>query len=253
MMNRYLTAYFIVIMVFTGTLKTSASSVEELNSRFVHFFLVGDIPAWTQTLDSLRNKSLNREIEMTLLYGEYGLIGNLIGSGKSNEAQTHLELFETRVQKALQNQPNNGDLHAFAAAATAYRIAIQPWRAPFLSRTHNENIKKALEKGSQYGLPLVEQANSFYFRPSFVGGNKERALEFYEKAYAFFSTNQRNHWMYYNVAAWLGQAYANQGMKSEAEAMYLKILEEAPEFTWVRDELLPKLYEGKSYNFWSFQ
>ncbi len=51
--------------------------------------------------------------------------------------------------------------------------------------------------------------------------------------------------MYYNVGAWLGQVYAKQGEKLKAEKILLQLLKDAPDFKWVKDDLLPALKPGK--------
>ncbi|MDG5799943.1 hypothetical protein QA597_06170 [Marinilabiliaceae bacterium ANBcel2] len=234
-----------IVMLIVGEV-SSADNIRELNNKFKVYFLAGDIPAWKEAVDSLRNAPLNKDSERVLLYAEYGLIGNYIGAKRKSEARVELPFFETRLEKALSRYPNDGELYAFLAASVAYNIALQPLSAPFLSSTHTNNIQKALELSPDMGLPLVEQANSLYFRPALVGGDKEKSIEVYEKAFNFYHNNKPGHWMYYNVGAWLGQVYANQGYEQKAEAIYEYLLVTAPDFLWVKDELLPQLQEGKA-------
>lgn len=223
----------------------SGASVEQLNRRFTNYFLSGDISAWKALVDSLRLHRLGADKEKVLLYAEYGLVGNYVGARRNDEARVELGFFENRVSEALRRRPNDADLHAFAAASVAFKIALSPWRAPFLSRSHNENVQRAVQLGPALGLPLTEQANSLYFRPAIVGGNKSEALKHYEGAYRYYKAQMPDHWMCYNVGAWLGQVYANQGMAAKAEAIYLELLQKAPDFKWVKDELLPDVRAGK--------
>jgi tetratricopeptide (TPR) repeat protein len=222
------------------------NNAASLNKQFIHFYLMGDMVAWKQAVDSLRTTRLEAATERVLLFAEYGLIGNYIGSGSEAEAKAEIPHFEARIEKALIRHPNDGELYAFSAALVAYRIALQPWRAPFLGHSHTTKLNRAVQLSPYKGLPLVEQANSWYFRPAFVGGDKQQAVSAYEKAFEYYKNFEREHWMYYNVGAWLAQAYTATGHKARAEKLYLQLLQEAPSFSWVRDELLPDLRKGKT-------
>ena len=225
------------------------NSVSLLNKQFVDFYLKGDMVGWKQTIDSLRTVRLDAATERVLLFAEYGLIGNYIGRGSEAEAKAEIPHFEARIERALVRRPNDGELYAFSAALVAYRIALQPWRALFLGHSHNDQLERAVQLSPSKGLPLVEQANSLFFRPSFAGGDKQLAIAAYEKAFDYYKNYQYDHWMYYNVGAWLAQAYAGEGDKARAEKLYLQLLQEAPNFSWVKDELLPELRKGKTPNY----
>lgn len=235
----------IILCLLFSALFVKGSSQEQLNSRFRELYLTGNMIVWKQKVDSLRLRNLDVATEQVLLYAEYGLIGHYLGSKQQALARVEIPFFESRLENALKRRPNDANLYAFSAALMAYKIALQPWKAPFYSRSHNEYLRKAKEYGPNMGLPLVEQANSLYFRPSLFGGDKPESVKYYQQAFEFFKKNGRNHWMYYNVGAWLGQVYANQGQRDKAEAVYLQLLKEAPEFKWVKNELLPALQTGK--------
>ena len=244
-MKGFLKIWFVVAAWFIVT-GVSGSNTAQLNQKFVIYFLSGDMTGWKQTVDSLRQTRLDAATELVLLYGEYGLIGNYLGAKQMELAEAELPFFEARIDKALKRQPNDATLHAFSAALIAYKIALQPWKAPFYSRSHSENLRKAIQFGGNLGLPLVEQGNSLYFRPSLFGGDKQASVAFYERAFEYYRHRERQHWMYYNVGAWLAQVYVRQGNKRKAEMLYLQLLKEAPGFKWVKDDLLPALRAGKN-------
>ncbi len=227
------------------SISAAGSNVEHLNSRFREFYLTGNMKAWKQTVDSLRLVELDNAKELVLLYAEYGLIGHYIGSKQQELARVELPIFEMRIENALKRLPGDANLYAFSAAMVAYKIALQPWKAPFYIFSHSEYLRKAAELSVNLGLPLVEQGNALYFKPSLVGGDRAESVKYYERAFEFYKENCRNHWMYYNVGAWLAQVYANQNQKEKAEVLYLQLLKEAPEFKWVKEDLLPALKAGK--------
>jgi tetratricopeptide (TPR) repeat protein len=232
---------FLLSLVMLVSSSIVASKSGELESRFKDFYLRGEMVLWQQLVDSLRNSNLDFETERELLFAEYGLIGNYLGTNNYDAARSQLPFFEKRIASLIAKYPKNGELYAFSAASVGYNIALQPLRAPFLSRNHTDNIRKALELSPNNGMPLVEQANSLYFRPTLVGGNKNASVAYYERAFSYFRIHRPNHWMYYNVGAWLGQVYANMGDKKKAYQMYSLLLKQAPNFKWVKDDLLPGL------------
>ncbi len=233
------------LITITLPIKVLGGDANSLNKRFTGLYLNGNMVEWKRIVDSLRVHKLDNDKELVLLYAEYGLIGNYIGTKEMDKAAKEISVFEGRLLSVLERKPNDGEIYAFMAAMVAFKIAVNPWKAPFLSWSHYDYLNKALIFESQSCLPIVEQANSLYFRPSIFGGDKSQSVKYYEKAFEFYRNSETRHWMYYNVGAWLGQVYAKQGEKLKAEKILLQLLKDAPDFKWVKDDLLPALKPGK--------
>lgn len=242
--------FIAVLLLLSST--AMAQNANRLNCRFQELFLKGDMVAWKHVVDSLRKRPLDKESQLVLLHAEYGLIGNLLGKNHDREAKKEMELFEKRLESAMKQTPESGTLYALSAGFIGFKIALQVWKAPIFGKENGARVKKAVELGANEALPWVELGNSLYFRPAFVGGNKPEAIKHYEKAFSIYKKQGGCNWMYYNIGAWLAQTYANQGNKAKAETLYLQLLSEAPDFDWVRNELLPDLRKGKTKKYGRF-
>lgn len=246
---RLLLLFFFVFESFV----VFSQNAEQLNCRFQQLYFSGDMKTWGKVIDSLRQQTLDQEKRMVLLYAEYGYIGNLLGNDQDSEAKKEMVKYERRLEEAIKQSPDNGVLYALSAANVGFKIGLQVWKAPVLGKENGARVKKAIQLSPDQALPWIELANSLYFRPAFVGGNKPLAITYYEKALALYKKQGGCNWVYYNLGAWLGQAYAKQGRKDRAEAMYRQILSEAPNFDWVKNELLPDLLKGKSRSYGKFK
>ena len=169
----------IILTLLTFSSIVNGNNVERLDAKFKTLYLTGNMVLWKQVVDSLRLTKTDAQTEMVLLYAEYGLIGNYLGAKQQDLAKVEIPLFEKRIEQALKRRPNDAVLHAFSAALVAYKIGLQPWKAPFYTRSHTENLRKAIELGPELGLPLVEQANSLYFRLALFGEDKVSVVEYY--------------------------------------------------------------------------
>lgn len=216
-----------------------------LNCRFRQLFISGNMQTWAMLVDSLQNSTLSSVEDDILLFAEYGLIGYYLGQDRKSEAGVILKQFDQHLDKCLLTQPKNANYHAFKAAAYGFKIGLSPWKAPVLSVYHQYRIDKSFEFRRNEYLPLIEQGNSYYFRPRIVGGNKAKALIQYQKANHILQKQKECNWMFLSNTAWLGQVYTKLNMENEARLLYLNILKEVPNFKYVKEELLPQLERGE--------
>lgn len=216
-----------------------------LNCRFEKLLLAGDMDTWAEVVDSLQKLDLSDGDDFILLYAEYGLTAYLLANERDDEGKEVLDKFIDHVDGLLREEADNADYHAFKAASYGFEIALSPWKAPFYSLRHHNRVEKAIALRKHEILPFIEKANSLYFRPSFVGGNKSKALEYYLKGNELLKLDRNCNWVYYNNSAWLAQVYTKLGQAEKARKIYLRLLDEAPDFHFVKNELLPQLERGE--------
>lgn len=236
---------FVCFFAFSFPRNAVAQDIDKLKLRFQQLYLRGEMEPWKKLVDSLRSAKITEAEDDQLLYGEYGLTGYLIGNDEKKLARKELDLFLKHVDSRLAKQPKNASLWAFKAATVGYAIGLQPYKAIYLGSDNKDAVDKAIMYHKNEPMPLYEWANSLYFRPAFVGGDKKKAAELFERTLEIFRKTETNHWMYLNVYAWLGQVYARQGDKEKARELYLQILAEYPDYAWVKNELLPDLDSDK--------
>jgi tetratricopeptide (TPR) repeat protein len=217
-----------------------------LSCRFTAFLIEGDMKSWELLVDSLQKVRLNKADGDVLLYAEYALTGYFFTQDDKKSAARMMEKFENHLDRLMDRYPNTANYHAFKAALYGYKIGLSPWMAPFYSFPHQREVDKAIALRTNEALPLIEQGNSYYFRPSFVGGNKQKAMLSYAAAFAINSKNNPEcNWVFFNNGAWLGQVYTKLGYPDKARSVYKQILNVNPNFQYVKDELLPQLDRGE--------
>jgi tetratricopeptide (TPR) repeat protein len=202
--------------------------------------------SWELLVDSLQKRKLSKPNEDVLLYAEYALTGYFFTQDDKKSAAKMMEKYEAHLERMMEKYPNTANYHAFKAALYGFKIGFSPWKAPFYSYYHQREVDKAMELRKTEALPLIEQGNSYYFRPSFVGGNKQKALLSYDAAFKINSLrNPECNWVFFNNGAWLGQVYTKLGYPDKARKVYQHILSVNPNFQYVKDELLPQLEKGE--------
>ena len=84
-----------------------------------------------------------------------------------------------------------------------------------------------------------------FFAPTMFGGGEDKALVEFEAARELFSKQEGvapwPNWGALDSHAWLGRALAATGRTEEARATYLRALDRMPDYSWVRNFLLPEL------------
>ncbi|HKL68021.1 MAG TPA: tetratricopeptide repeat protein, partial [Bacteroidales bacterium] len=75
---------------------------------------------------------------------------------------------------------------------------------------------------------------------SIVGGDKEKAIEYYNKALRVIESDPerlRNNWIYVNTLIVLAQVYEKMGNNTYACSIYEKIMIYDPGIEWVKNDL----------------
>lgn len=230
-------ALFLSVAVFGATHK----------QRLYQCYLTGNMADWLVVMDELsseynRTKSVETLFELT--HAQYGYIGYLLGVDDEDRAEKLVAKALSNASVLLDKNPKWVEVLAIKGALIAYKIAMSPYKAPFLGPESVSIIDKALSLDSTNPYALTEKANSKLYAPVLFGGNPKEAVLLYQKAIASIerTLNGSNEyeWWHLNVMAQLAIAAEKSGQTELARSSYRKILQVAPNFKWVRDELYPK-------------
>lgn len=230
-------ALFLSVAVFGATHK----------QRLYQCYLTGNMADWLVVMDELsteynRTKSVETLFELT--HAQYGYIGYLLGVDDEDRAEKLVAKALSNASVLLDKNPKWVEVLAIKGALIAYKIAMSPYKAPFLGPESVSIIDKALSLDSTNPYALTEKANSKLYAPVLFGGNPKEAVLLYQKAIASIERtlngNKEYEWWHLNVMAQLAIAAEKSGQTELARSSYRKILQVAPNFKWVRDELYPK-------------
>lgn len=178
-----------------------------------------------------------------------------MGSTASEAKDKRKALFDAAVAalEKAQSIRRDGETLALKAAAMERSISVRGGFSmmslgPAAVKAHDKAIEIAPENPRVWML----RGTSLLFRPEFVGGSAKGALEAFQKAAALFDAESQKprtdpkeaRWGHAEVWAWIGQAQAKLGNREDARRAYARGLELAPNFSWIKDVLLPDLERG---------
>ena len=182
------------------------------------------------------------------------LVAQLIGTqpdGYKKEVIAHLDYAIDHLQTATKRDPNFAEAWALLASVYGQKISQKPLTAVALGRKSNKAKDRAHELAPDNPRVVLLAAIGDYNTPVIWGGDKERALEGFQRAAALFleqkvSDPLQPGWGHSRAYAWLGMAYVNRGNLAEARQAYERALEIDPEFVWVKRGLMPALKRQES-------
>ena len=104
--------------------------------------------------------------------------------------------------------------------------------------------KTAIKLDPGHYLGYVQQGNIQFYMPSTFGGSKKEALQHYLKARELLEKDPasiKGNWNYLSLLVVIGQTHTYLKDYSSAQKVYEFIMHTEPGFTYVRDDLYPKL------------
>jgi len=225
-----------------------------INSAFAQFaplkatykaFIHSDINSWEHTLDSLQ-KAFRENPSDKLLFqialSQYGLAGYKIGVDENQAGKNYLNGAWKNSGLLMDAHPEWTAVRAMRSGLVGYKIALAPYKAPFLGLKSINYVKNALQDDSTCAFAWMEKGHIAFFA-SFMGYGYGRASDYYAKAAGYFEQKNmaKDNWLYMNTLVHLAKAYAKNDELDEAKKVYERILRMEPGFKWVKDELYPEL------------
>ena len=208
-------------------------------------YITGDMKLWEKGMNDLQ-QSYNRKADACILYtlaeARYGYIGYLLGTGDKNAARPLIDAFEKEVELLASYPEYTAETEAFRISLLGFRMGLNPARAVTLGPKALKQLEKAMEKGGNSAAVWIEKANSEAHMPAFAGGSKEKAAASFREALRLYEAGTGMsdcNWRYLNTMVLLGQLLEKMDDLQGAREAYRRALKRAPDFEWVRDELLP--------------
>lgn len=240
---------FILMVSFTGLGISLAQ--QNPKDRIYQAFISDQMDDWDQVIVELysRKSSLSDAQLAELVNFYYGYSGWLMEDGPKKKSKQYIEEADEIIDYLLAKYPDESDWYAYKAAFYAYKLGLNPIKAPFLGGKSMENIDLAILNGPESPQGWIEKGNALFYMPKAFGGDKEKAIEAFYKAIVFMEKQPAtlfHNWIYLSTLMKLGQAYEKTEDFKMAKITYDKLLLIEPNFSYVRDELYPAFI--KSYN-----
>ncbi len=182
-----------------------------------------------------------------------GLAGyRLANLGPEEDRRTirrHINAAIDHLETAVELDPDSAESLALLGGAYGIKIAVYPLTAMTLGPKNQRVRERARELAPDNPRVVLLDAISYFNTPGAFGGDKEKALELALHSADLFTAEEVDdprlpRWGREEVWAWIGIIQTDAGRDEEARAAYERALEINPDYSWVRDVLLPDLPPG---------
>ena len=179
---------------------------------------------------------------------DYRIADYLLAAGEENKgaASEHLKATVEHLQKATKIDPQAAEAYALLASAYGRQIGLNPIKGMVLGRRAQKALKKAAQLAPDNPRVVLCTAIRDFNTPGMFGGSKEKGLQGFQRAAELFAREEPSDpiqpaWGHSRTYAWLGLAYQDRGELALARAAFAKALAINPDFSWVKNVLLPEL------------
>lgn len=223
-----------------------AAQADCSNCAIYKGYLAGDMEMWKKAMQDLQEQ-FRRDPESCTLYtlaeARYGYIGYLLGRNEKNLARPQIEIFGGEVEQLAMFPEFRAETEAFRVALFGFRMGLNPARAMILGPKALKQLEATMAAGKNSAVAWIEKANAEAHMPAFAGGSKVKAAASFREALRLFEAGGVGscNWRYLNTMVLLGQVLEKIDDYSGARDAYRMALKRAPDFQWVRDELLPEV------------
>jgi|GEM_PF-662836 len=235
----------VLILVFT-TNYAQQPTIKQLQNNAVKAYVKSSILMWEQLADQadkiLNTKYVSKETDLCAIKIKYGLLYTCLANKDKTTYESHIDNIKQQLEELMDKYPNSSGLLTLSSAIMSVEMGFSPMKGIYLGSLSSQQTAKAIELDSLNALAWRQYASNKYFTPKKWGGNIHKAIKSYELALLLYEkNNQTNDWTYLDTITWLGIAYQKTGDKVKAKEMFEKVLQIAPDYSWVRDKLLPDL------------
>lgn len=237
------TKHFISVLIILGINSFFLYSQSDYRKEIYEAYIQGNMQAWEKTIGQMETVDLSLHGKIELINFYYGYIGYLIGTDQKELAGAYIKKGEKIIHDLLEETPSNATLNAFKGSFISFKIGLNKLKAISLGPQSMRYINQAYNLDPNNVQALADKANMFYYAPSLFGGDKKKAITFYQKAIHQLEENEDtvDNWFYLNLLVQLAQHYEEMKMKKQALSLYEKILRQEPGFVWIKEELYPRL------------
>lgn len=206
-------------------------------------FIQGDMSRWEAIIRLMEERSddITDEERKELISYYYGYIGFLLGTDQKDKAEGYITKGEKHLNALLKSTPNDVTALAYKGSFIGFRIGTNRFKALTLGKESISYINRAYKLDSQNVQSILDKGNLLYHMPGIFGGDKKEAVRLYEKAVLRMEKHQnlKQNWLYLNVLTTIARHYEEEKQWQKAVQIYKKILQQEPEFSWVKHALYP--------------
>ena len=179
---------------------------------------------------------------------DYRIADYLLAAGEENKgaASDHLKATVEHLKEATEIDPQAAEAYSLLSSAYGRQIGLNSIKGMVLGRRAQKALKKAVQLAPDNPRVVLCTAIRDFNTPGMFGGSKEKGLRGFQRAAELFAQEEPSDpiqpaWGHSRTYAWLGLAYQDRGELALARAAFAKALAINPDFSWVKNVLLPEL------------
>jgi len=239
----------ILIILLLSVLVTYAHAQwgSAYNQELYLSYVKGEMDDWEgilQRMSSEYEQSGDPVLLYDMSFAYYGYIGYLLSmEEKEKEIKKFLNQAMDYTKELEEELDGRHDVLALRAAMIGYRIVLSKFTSLFMGPKASKYINTAYESAETCFNCNTEMANMKFYTPKFLGGSKEEAIEYYEKAVEILENSPLKTdrtWIYMNTVVMLANAYNDTDQPERACSLYEQLLEYEPGADWIREDLYSK-------------
>ncbi len=233
--------FFLLIFLLCA----SCSFAQYTDKALYDAYLTTDLTLWQNYIDDTTWDNLSQYEKERMLNYQYGFVANTLG-GEKAFAQAQLDLFKSRTEE-MKDKLSPSTLSCYRSAYAAYQVKLGTWKILKMALQSLDEAAMAVELDSLNPLALTLKGNVDMYCPKAFGGDKARALRYFLLAEQRYRELGRtaNNWNLRALQLCIAQCYEKTGEKEKAIQKCQEILQEEPNYAYIRDAYLPRLLGEK--------
>jgi tetratricopeptide (TPR) repeat protein len=188
----------------------------------------------------------DKQESLYLLYyialSDYRLANFYIASGEMDKAESYTKESQKYLEKAMERDPEFGELDALYASMLGFEIALHQEKAMSLGFQIFQYFGKAFQKNPDNPRIHFLKGVSDLFTPEQFGGGADAAIKTLNHCLELFEKEEiidpvKPSWGEEEAYTFLGMAHSQKGETEKAEEFYRKALKINPDYGLAKEEL----------------
>ena len=162
---------------------------QDLEQRLYNAYRATEMDVWAQYIDSVNWETATVDERSMLINYEYGYTAHVV-SIKQEDAAERLNQLEQHLE-AHRNKMDSGVYYAYQTGISCFKLSLEKRHITKQIKNIYEYIERAMQISPNDPFVLTMQGNVEFFNPFF--GNKQKALQYYQKADSIYSIEPSVH------------------------------------------------------------
>ena len=178
-----------IFSIVIGMLLSGFAFAQDLEQRLYNAYRATDMDVWASYIDSVNWETATVDERSMLINYEYGYTAHVV-SLKQEDAAQRLNQLEQHLE-AHRNMMDSGVYYAYQTGISCFKLSLEKRHITKQIKNIYGYIERAMQISPNDPFVLTMQGNVEFFNPFF--GNKQKALQYYQKADSIYSIEPSVH------------------------------------------------------------